>query len=995
MHLDRLRGIHPFKVGLSVVITALVATHVEAGTLEDDFLNPPVAARPYVWWHWMGGNFSKEGITKDLEAMKASGIGGATIFNLSSAVQESHAPTLNNPWPDQTYHSPKYWEAIHHAAAEAERLGLEIGLHNTVGYSTTGGPWIDEERSMQRLVWSQVVVRGGEPVVTHLPAPALVADEGWGKTGRKISFYRDVAVLAVPKEKTNLALTEVLDLTSHSKNGELRWNPPSGEWTVYRIGHASTGRPPHPVPDDLLGKVLEADKMSVTQTRLHWAAVMDPLKEHLGPLMGKSFRHFLIDSYEAGSQNWTPGFREEFERRKGYDLMPWLVTMGATVQNGGKDAALRTVGSAEQTSRFEWDYRDVIATLFYENGWQPAVEMIHAAGATAQWEAYGGPFDTIEGSALADLPMTEFWTGRVGAANPAVVGAAQAAGRRVVGAEAFTGRPEVSKWTETPAFLKMAGDAQFATGVNRMILHHWVHQPFDERYQPGMGMGWWGTHFGRNQTWFEPGKEFFRYLGRVQALLQRGEAPADFVSVGTVQGDGDVIPLRALKEVNVRDGKIHLPSGREYAFISFPHDGALLPETVRQIQRLLADGATVVSAMPKKSPSLANYPKGDEEIHQLAKELWGDDKEAIRQTGRGRLFTRGDIGVAMRELGIKPIAQVAAPLTDGIRISARQDGETHLFFVANLKPEPAAITASFRVTGMQPELWDAETGSMELAPLWRENGTHTEVEISLGSAKSVFVIFRSPLAAADHLAAIEAEGEWKLTGTATGPPVISARTNVSGTAVFASGKRAAFELKPAAAVPVTGPWTVDLSPAVGEPGKIELPELESLSESADPAVKYFSGTATYRTTVEVEPDWIGSGKRIELDLGDVRDLATVRVNGEPIGVIWHAPFVRDITRALKPGQNTLEIAVANTWHNRLVGDEQFPPDFEIGLDRGADMGRAITAYPDWFVKNLPRPEKNRLAFVNWFYHRSDTPLLPSGLLGPIRLIPNASMVLTP
>jgi hypothetical protein len=138
--------------------------------LEKDFKNPPVKTRPYVWWHWMGSNFSKEGITKDLEAMKAAGLGGATIFNLASAVQESHKPTLDNPWPDQTYRSPKYWEAMKHAAAEAQRLGLELGLHNTVGYSTTGGPWIDEERNMQNLVSKSITVDGGKRVTRGNPA---------------------------------------------------------------------------------------------------------------------------------------------------------------------------------------------------------------------------------------------------------------------------------------------------------------------------------------------------------------------------------------------------------------------------------------------------------------------------------------------------------------------------------------------------------------------------------------------------------------------------------------------------------------------------------------------------------------------------------------------------------------------------------------------------------------------------------------------------------
>jgi hypothetical protein len=1069
-----------------------------SATLEEDFQNPPVAARPYVWWHWMGANFSKAGITKDLEAMKAAGIGGATIFNLPSAVQESHAPTLNNPWPDQTYRSPKYWEAIRHAAAEADRLGLEIGLHNTVGYSTTGGPWIDEARSMQRLVWSRIEVSGGAPVITNIAPPKLGKDDGWGATGRQISFYRDIAVLAVPAGSTNLAVSDVLDLTKNfSASGELNWNAPAGHWIVYRVGHSSTGRSPHPVPDDVIGKTLEADKISLEQTKFHWETVINPLKEHLGPLFGKSFRHFLIDSYEAGNQNWTSDFRDEFTRRKGYDPLPWLVTFGATVKNGSGKTE-RIVGSAEQTARFEWDYRDMISTLYYENGWQPAAEIIHAAGAKLQHEAYGGPFDTVEGSALADLPMTEFWTGRSGSANPSVVGAARAAGKRIVGAEAFTGRPEVSQWTETPAFLKTTGDAQFASGVNRMVLHHWVHQPFDDRYKPGMGMGWWGTHFSRNQTWFEPGKEFFRYLGRVQALLQRGEAPADFVSVGTQQGDGDVIPLRDLKDVRVVDGKILLPSGRKYAFISFPNNGAMLPEVLTHVKKLLADGATVVCTKPMRSPSLKNFPKCDDEVRSLATELWGGGKETLRQIGRGKLFTRGDVSVALRELGIVPIAQVVAagilpavepgfqpggknvgigavvgkpnasaassanpggkmpPSTSGkmpdatlnIRIAAREDGATKIFFVANLNQKAEKFTASFRVRGLQPELWDAETGATELAPLWREKDGRSEVDLSLGAAKSVFVVFRENVAAgilpavepgfqpagknvghgavvgkpnasaassanpggrmppstsgkmpdatsADRLASIEADGDYNLSSDKQGRAVISASTNISGTAVFASGKRVAFDLKPAAAIPVTGTWSVDLAPAVGAKKQIELPALKSLSESDDAAVKYFSGTATYRTTINVDAALLGAGKRVKLDLGDVRDLVTVRVNGKNIGVLWHPPFACDITSALQPGANTLELAVANTWHNRLVGDEQFPPDFEFGMDRGADKGRALKAYPDWFVKNQPRSETNRLAFVNWYYHRKDTPLIPSGLLGPVKLVPLTEKVIVP
>ncbi len=937
---------------VSTILSSVCATvaFAQATTLEQDFRDPPVGARPYVWWHWLGPNFSKAGITKDLEAMRASGIGGATIFNISSSVMESHAPTENNPWPDQTYRSPKYWEAIRHAAAEAQRLGLEVGLHNTVGYSTTGGPWIDEPRSMQRLTWSRSEVPGGQAVTVKLPPPPLDADEGWGKTGRKLSWFRDVAVLAVPAGRDRIALTEVLDLTARlTADGTLNWTPPAGAWLVYRLCHASTGRPPHPVPDDVLGKVLEADKMSLEQTRFHWQTVIDPLKEHLGPLLGTSFRHFLIDSYEAGNQNWTPDFRAAFKRLKGYDPLPWLVTMGAPVQNG-RGKTERVVNSAGETARFEWDYNDAIAQLFFEHGWQPATALIHAAGATLQHEPYGGPFDTVAGAGLADLPMVEFWTGRDVHVDQNVVGGGRAMGRRVIGAEAFTGGPGASKWNETPGPLKRSADGAFAGGVNRLILHHWVHQPFDDRYRPGFGMGWWGTHFNRHQTWFEPGKEFFRYLGRCQALLQRGETPVAHVSVGGAQEGGDAISMRTfLADLTVQDGAVVVAGGRRYRLLHVPHNGALLPEAVEQVEKLLAAGATVVSPAPNRSPSLAGYPACDERVKAVAARVWGDGREAVRKIGKGTLCVRGDLAAARRELSLAPPFEVTTPQAGNIRILQRAEGRAQWFFVANIQSRSSVFTAAFAVAGLQPELWDAELGAIAPAPGWRLRGGRCEVDLALAAEKSVFVVFRTPAPA-----------------VAGGSPPESRK-------------------QPAETLPIEGAWQVECRPVSGAPFPLALDALASLSSQADPALKYFSGTAVYRKRFTVPPALAAQGGKVFLDLGRVCDLATVTLNGKPQGVWWHPPFARDVAAALVPGGNTLEVAVANTWHNLLVGDEQHAADFEWGADRGGN-GHMLKGYPDWFVQNQPRPSAGRKGFVVWYYHRPDSPLAPAGLLGPVALI---------
>ena len=973
-------------LGLSSFAQAPLKT---SGNPEALFRNPPTSVKPYVWWHWMGSNFSTTGITKDLVAMKAEGIGGATIFNLSSAVQESHAPTLNNPWPEQTFRSPAYWEALRFASAEADRLGLEIGLHNTVGYSTTGGPWIDEERSMQHLVWSDTTVVGGSIVSLKLKKPLLVADEGWGKTGRKISFYKDVTVLAVPAERKEIQRSEVFNLTDKFNSAEeLNWNMPDGKWIIYRIGHASTGRPPHPVPDDVLGKVLEADKMSVEQSNHHWNNVLDPFKEHLGEYLGKSFRHMLIDSYEAGNQNWTPGFREEFIRRKGYDPIPWLASFSLTVGTGKESKDRRILGSEEQTARFDWDYQDVISQLFFDNGWKIGRQKLAESNLQLQMEPYGGPFNTAQGVALADLPMAEFWTAGIGGISPQVPAAARAAGKTIVGAEAFTGRPEVSQFTEDPAFLKSTTDRVFSQGINRMILHHWVHQPFDDRYQPGMGMGWWGTHFGRNQTWFEPAKAFFAYLARCQALLQYGEQPADYLSVGKPDGNSDLIsvPDFLAEDIRVENSKVVLPSGRNYAFLMYPDGEKMLPEVARKIKSLVAAGALVVSAKPISSPGLKDFPKCDEEVKQIAMEIW-DDKPT-NHYGKGFVFIRKEDAIA--KAGITLDFQVEKSTNPNeIKIVHRHSSDADIYFVANLSEKPQQTEVSFRIFGKQPELWQAEDGGISNAPVWNDRNGRTSVSLNLKGIQSVFVVFRKKASKTDHPVSVSVNDpnvNWSTVCNSKGNPVLQTSGKASFQVVYASGKKKTVATKAIAPEEIKGPWKIAFAPKLGKTFELDFPVLIDFSKHSNKAVNYFAGTATYQNQITVKAKSLNSNQRMVLDLGEMNDIAEVRVNGKSAGVLWYPPYKADITSLLHPGDNRLEILLTTNWANRLIGDEQEPADFEWGKDRGEKMGRAMLAYPDWFVKNQPRPSQGRKTFSIWYYYRKESPLKPAGLMGPVRLV---------
>lgn len=925
-----------YKTRLFLMFLCFLPIVLHAGNLpqlEQGFINPPTSAKPYVWWHWMGSNFSKKGITEDLEAMKEEGIGGATIFNICSAVQESHKPTENNPWPTQTYRSPEYWDALQWAAIEAERLGLELGLHNTAGYSTTGGPWIEEDRAMKQVIMSKVEIVGGSENKILIPQPELKPYTGWGGTNRYPTKYKDISVLAYPAgEEGKVSMGNVRNLTTHLDNkGILNYTFPVGKWVVYRIGYTSTMSNPHPLPDELIGKSLEADKMTVKNTQFHWDNVLNPFVKHLKSHIGRSFKHMLIDSYEAGAQNWSDNFQQEFMKRKGYDPTSWLIT------------AQQVINNEEQTKRFKWDYQDVIADLYYTNGWKIAAEMLHRQGMTLFQEPYYGPFNLVDATALADVPMGEFWTNSDGAIHPEIPAAARAAGRTIVGAEAFTGSPAMSAWTEDPAFLKPSTEGAFASGVNRLILHHWVHQPFDNRYQPGMGMGWWGTHFNRNQTWFEPAKAYFAYLGRTQYMLQQGEQVADYLCLEKqIGGLCDVISTRHFLDdkIIVKDHQLILPSGRRYAFMVFPDSETMLPETLNKLVQLLKKGVIIVAAkQPKSSPSLKGYPACDSQLADLGNRAWATYQKQIFAT----------IEVAKQYTNITPDFMTdRAELQKTIGFVHRRTSTADIYYIANLSKESQAFTASLRVANKLPELWNAEEGTITIAPTWKTKDGRTEVALNLLPMQSTIIVLQKQPDAAQITSGLQTKPELKLHKEIT----------------------------------INQDWGVNFVPKLGEPFERKFDILADWSKQVDKRIAYFAGTATYYKTIDVTPDMLKS-KSLELDLGELHDIAELKINGKKAGILWYPPYRKDITRWLHEGKNEIVIAVTNNWANALIGDEQIPADFEWGEDRETN-GRAIKKYPDWFLKEQPRPSA-RQYFTTWYYYRADSPLQKAGLIGPVKL----------
>jgi len=490
------------------------------------FLHPPEYVKPGVLWMWMGSNISKGGITKDLEALHEEGFSSTTMLSLADVVTPWANEIRNSPTPQYISWTEPWWELVKHAAKESKRLGMDFGIFNGPSYETSGGPWITPDLSMQEICWSSDTVHGGAIITEQLPRPKVDphANEPFPlynpNTGlvekpeieARRTYYKDIAVLAIPPDGP-VSKNDIIDLTNKmSADGKLTWEAPAGTWVVYRFGHTTTGALIQPAQWKATG--LECDKMSLEAVSFHIDYVLNEIKKHLGEYVGNTFSHIYFDSYEAGWPSWTPKFKEEFSRRRGYDITPWLVMF-----------ADRRVGSIADSIQFGKDFDTTVADLYRDMYFKTISEKLKAAHIAFLSEPYGGPWKVSEVVPYVHRVMIEFWT-HAGKYDPYLADETLAAIRKsdqnLVQSEAFTGQPVDSKWDENPEWMKPIGDAAYCAGVNRFVIHRFVEQPWNDRYKPGATMGRWGTHFDRTQTWWKPAKAMVRYWQRCQALLQWG-----------------------------------------------------------------------------------------------------------------------------------------------------------------------------------------------------------------------------------------------------------------------------------------------------------------------------------------------------------------------------------------------------------------------------------------------------------------------------------------
>lgn len=1061
--------------------------------LYNAFQNPPSEAQPRVWWHWMNGNITKDGISKDLQWMKRSGIAGFMNFDAGMATPQIVPERL-------IYMTPGWKDAFAFATSLADSLGLEMSVASAPGWSFTGGPWVKPKDGMKKLVWRELWVKGGTTFDAALPEPYKVIGKYQNiplHANAREDYYEDIAVLAyklpekevpmselkpkissnagsftleqltdgdlassqplhagrngvswiqyqfrdlqtikavtvvdgrvrsqwgapvetsskylavsnnginfskvldipnssalaqtvsfepvtgryfrvvfrnnevnsqnssasrqvgirptmiselvlhpvtkinhaeekagfaspadlqrydTPSTKDAVRLENVVDLTEKVKDGKLTWQVPEGYWKIVRFGYSLTGKENHPAPPEATG--LEVDKMDARAVKDYFEHYISMYMDASKGMMGKRGVQFMLtDSYEAEQETWTPLMKEEFEKRRGYSLLPWLPVLTGDIVN-----------SAGESERFLWDWRKTIGELVVENHYDQLTEILkpYQMGRYSESQENGRVYlaDGMEVKRTATYPMSAAWTpNNMGASTPTMSQAdiresasvAHVYGQNINAAESLTAYGlEGNAWSFYPGNLKPIADMEIASGLNRFVIHTSPHQPVDDKI-PGLGLGPFGQWFDRHDTWAEHAKSWTDYLGRSCYLLQQGKFVADILYyygednniTGLFGGELPKIPSGYNYDFVNADALTHLvgvkkkmlttPSGMSYKVLFLDKNVKRMSLTVlRKIAELAKKGAVICGTKPEIPASLLDSQK---EFNDLINQIWN--------TNRPNVYDEAvSLQEALQSQGIQPDVTL---VDDSIRFVHRTLPTAEIYWVNNSSNQAKHVELSFRVSDKLPEVWHPETGEKE-AVSYKMLDDRTVVTLDLVQQDAVFVIF---------------------SGKAKEREVVLPK------------------LEKKEVLAIDGSWNVSFQEKRGAPQSIVMEQLTDFSLSKDAGVKYFSGTASYQKEFEVADSLYNADATYYLDLGEVRNMAEVFVNGQNMGFFWKSPYIVPVT-SLQKGKNELEIKVTNQWVNRLIGDVQ----------------------PD---------AKDKITYTAMQFYAADAPLLPSGLLGPVRL----------
>jgi hypothetical protein len=725
-----------------------------------------------------------------------------------------------------------------------------------------------------------------------------------------------------------IATDDVIDLTNKlNADGSLNWTAPAGNWNVVRFGYSLMGINNHPASPEATG--LEVDKLDPAAIKRYFINYLDQYKNATGGLMGSKggLQYIITDSWEAGAQNWTANLPAEFQRRRGYNIMPWLPVLTGHI-----------IKSAEASEQFLFDFRKTLGDLVAEYHYDGLTKILAERGMKRYSESHEDGraliADGMEVKRTAAIPMSALWT-----PNPFInqndqtkhtvdiresASVAHIYGQNLVAAESLTALGiGGTAWSYCPENLKPSVDLELASGLNRFVIHCSVHQPVDDKI-PGLGLGPFGQWYTRHETWAEQATAWNTYLSRSSYLLQQGKFVADIVyyygednNITNLFGkkpplipqgyNYDFINSDALIHLlSVKNERLITPSGMSYRVLVLDSSAVKISMPVlRKLSALVKAGAVITGVKPVATPSLSD---DQNEFEKLVNEIWN--------TSNAKVYTSKALNEVLNTMNVAADFSYNKPQADTKLLYVhRKLADRDIYWVSNGQDRVEDVDATFRITGKLPVLWHAETAVVEQLSYRIENRV-TKVKLHLEPNDAVFVVFKDK----------------------------AVKTSVE---LPAKHETELFTF--------SGSWNVAFQEKRGAPASATFNDLTSYTNNADAGVKYFSGTATYTKAITADPGWFKLGKELWLDLGDVKNLAEVTLNGRSLGIIWKHPFRVDVTDVLKPGKNRLEIKVTNLWVNRLIGDAQ----------------PGVT---------------NKITYTTMPFYQANSKLLPSGLLGPVRVV---------
>lgn len=778
----------------------------------------------------------------------------------------------------------------------------------------------------------------------------------------------------------------IIDVTSSmSPDGTLKWNAPKGRWQIIRFGYTSTGVKVDPATPE--GEGLEVDKMDTTALNVHINSYAKKLVEAAGKYKGNTLRFFLMDSWEAQFQTWSKDFAKEFKNRRGYNILPWIPVLCG-----------ETVGNTDLSEAFLFDFRKTIADLLDQKFYRHFAELSHRNQMEYHGEAiYGGwgaypPMDALKSNEYIDMPMTEFWAGANSnnlldyqPANKPVTtmptSSALAFNKQIIGSEAYTGN---AHYSEAPGDLKPYGDAAFCSGVNQIILHSYIHQPFD--LKPGMTLGKFGGHYNRNNPVWEFNQDWIKYQARVQYILQKGEPVVDVLFY-----TGDELPwfytnsfvndlpygirpnacnIDMLNtKIKVIDGKLSLGGNQHFSLLLLHNSTKMEFSTLKRIAGLVKAGAVVYGPKPLEMLSLTDIKNDVAAFNKLANEVWGNTSE--NSYGKGKMISGKPLVEVLIQLNVIPDLTTNTQDAKEIMYIHKKLEDMDIYFVFNQQNRALNRELFFRVTNKTPEIWNAENGDVKKQTIYSIEKNQTRIPITFKPYESKIFVFKNE-APDNFIQQVSLAGklifpQQQLADTSFQIPLavykqenFAFTTELTGDYAFTTNEKKVIKSK------LAQPVIVDLGNAksrieffpisdeVIQP--VEVTSLKSLTEFENPAIKYFAGKAKYTVNFSAT-DFVSSSDSIVLNLGKLDATAEVKLNGKLLAYAWQSNTCVVVTDLLK-AENKLEVTVATVCRNRFIGD----------LNQFGSVKSLWTTSPIEEILN------------------KDMPLKPSGLMGPLRLI---------